>query len=203
MVTRHFRRRRTTMFRKTILALVAVALAAPFALSVSADAKPNGPQNINGPKFFPKPYPHPKPFPKPYPKPWPPQVYPKYPKPHIRPVIIVEQPVVQQVSRPVVRPVIVAAPPPKNCLTKEYTPEGMLTFKDLCTNEMASTPIPGTPAAAAAIQQQTQQAPQTDGTSSEAPTSNNFAGKSYEDFMASLRSGQGPANIETQPTAKN
>jgi hypothetical protein len=36
-----------------------------------------------------------------------------------------------------------------NCLTKEYTPEGAVVFKDLCTQEMAMNPPATTPAPAA------------------------------------------------------
>jgi hypothetical protein len=41
------------------------------------------------------------------------------------------------------RPVYVAARPvagPCTCLSKEYTPEGAVLFKDRCTNEMAMNP---------------------------------------------------------------
>ena len=40
-------------------------------------------------------------------------------------------------SRPVV-----SAPGPCTCLSKEYTPEGAVLFKDRCTNEMAMNPPP-------------------------------------------------------------
>lgn len=48
--------------------------------------------------------------------------------------------------RPVVyaaRPVVYSAAPVVNrctCLTKEYTPEGAVLFKDICTNEAAINP---------------------------------------------------------------
>lgn len=44
-------------------------------------------------------------------------------------------PVVYGVSRP-------AVAGPCMCLTKEYTPEGAVLFKDRCTNEMAMNPPP-------------------------------------------------------------
>jgi hypothetical protein len=47
------------------------------------------------------------------------------------------------------------------CLTKEYTPEGAVVFKDLCTKEMAMNP-PETPAPAADYSPASQQ-PQTQG----------------------------------------
>jgi len=68
--------------------------------------------------------------------------------------------------RPVgyVRPVVAG---PCTCLTKDYTPEGIVVFKDLCTKEMASAPVDGGPAKA-----------------SEAEGPANFAGKSYQDYLA-------------------
>ncbi len=56
---------------------------------------------------------------------------------------------------------------PCTCLWKSYTPEGAVVFKDLCTKEMASAPVDGAPAQASEIQ---------------AP--NNFAGKTYQDYLA-------------------
>ena len=68
--------------------------------------------------------------------------------------------------RPVgyVRPVVEGT---CNCLTKDYTPEGTVVFKDLCTKEMASAPGEGAPAQASEIQ-----------------TPGNFAGKTYKDYVA-------------------
>lgn len=53
----------------------------------------------------------------------------------------------------VARPAVAAVPGPCTCLTKEYTPEGVVVFKDRCTNEMAMNPPP------AAAPQQTSYAP--------------------------------------------
>ena len=57
-------------------------------------------------------------------------------------------------------------PGPCTCLTKNYTPEGMVVFQDLCTKEMASAPVDGTNDQAAAAQ---------------GPV--NFAGQTYEDYL--------------------
>jgi len=57
-------------------------------------------------------------------------------------------------------------PGPCTCLTKNYTPEGMVVFQDLCTKEMASAPVDGTSDQAAAEQ---------------APAS--YAGKTYQDYL--------------------
>src|SRR5437868_1122030 len=48
-----------------------------------------------------------------------------------------------------VRPVVSNGP--CTCLTKDYTPEGQVVFKDLCTKEMAMAPVDGTPEKASAV----------------------------------------------------
>jgi len=58
-------------------------------------------------------------------------------------------------------------PGPCTCLTKEYTPDGTVVFKDLCTKEMASAPVDGAPV---------------QGGQNADP--NNFAGKTYQDYLA-------------------
>ncbi len=131
------------MFRKLTLALAAIAIAASAMVSVDAQAKPNKP---NGQIKIIKPL-HPKPH--------------LHGHRHIRPVYVVE--------RSYVRPVMLSAPVRSicTCLTKEYTPEGTVVFKDLCTKEMASAPVEGAPMQ-----------------SSEAQSPQNFAGKTYQDFLA-------------------
>ncbi len=61
-----------------------------------------------------------------------------------------------------------------NCLTKEYTPEGTVVFKDLCTQEMASAPVDGAPEK-----------------TSDAQSPANFAGKTYQDYLAANPPGSG------------
>ena len=39
---------------------------------------------------------------------------------------------------------VVAAPRPCTCLTKEYTPDNLVVFKDVCTKEVASAPVGNT-----------------------------------------------------------
>jgi hypothetical protein len=74
-------------------------------------------------------------------------------------------------ARGYIRPVRYALPVvssgPCTCLTKDYTPEGIVVFRDLCTKEMASAPVDGSPAQASEVQ---------------APTS--MAGKTYQDYLA-------------------
>ena len=83
---------------------------------------------------------------------WP--LYPK-PKPGVTPIVTpIYKPVPVFVPRPVVvsRPVVVGGPTymvsrpvvsrpgPCTCLSKEYTQEGAVLFKDNCTKEMAMNP---------------------------------------------------------------
>jgi hypothetical protein len=53
-------------------------------------------------------------------------------------------------------PATYAATPTCNCLTKQYTQDGAVVFKDLCTKEMAMNP-PATPAPATLGETQPQQ----------------------------------------------
>jgi len=78
-------------------------------------------------------------------------------------------------------PAVVAAPGPCTCLTKTYTPSGLVVFADICTKESASagvdgsadaTQVPTTPVAATAV-------PMT-----VVPTTPNYAGRTYEDYLA-------------------
>jgi hypothetical protein len=68
--------------------------------------------------------------------------------------------------RPVTYAVRTVSPGPCTCLTKDYTPDGQVVFKDLCTKEMASAPVDGV-----ADQAQAEQSP------------SNFAGKTYRDYL--------------------
>jgi hypothetical protein len=68
--------------------------------------------------------------------------------------------------RPVTYAVRTVSPGPCTCLTKDYTPDGQVVFKDLCTKEMASAPVDGV-----ADQAQAEQSP------------SNFAGKTYQDYL--------------------
>jgi hypothetical protein len=90
-------------------------------------------------------------------------VTPKFPKPVIVSPVVVERPIIRPVHL-VQRPVATTC----NCLTKEYTQDGQVMFKDLCTQEMAMAPVPGAE-------------PQK---SSEAQPSSNYAGKTYQDYLA-------------------
>jgi len=83
-------------------------------------------------------------------------------------------------ERVYVRPVALATPiveGPCTCLWKGYTPDGNVVFKDLCTKETAMAPVDGAPAQASEIQ---------------AP--GNFAGKTYQDYLAANPQQQAPAD---------
>ena len=73
-----------------------------------------------------------------------------------------------------------AAPGPCTCLTKTYTPTGLVVFADICTKESASAPVDSTADAA--------QAPTTPPPAAQAPaateTPSNFAGRTYQDYLA-------------------
>jgi hypothetical protein len=63
-------------------------------------------------------------------------------------------------------PVVDTVRGPCTCLTKNYTPEGMVVFQDVCTKEMASAPVDGVADQASAVQ---------------APAS--YAGQTYQDYL--------------------
>ena len=62
---------------------------------------------------------------------------------------------------------VAAAPGPCTCLTKSYTPAGLVVFADVCTKEAASARVDGNTSDA-----------------TQAPTSSNYAGRRYKDFLA-------------------
>lgn len=147
------------MSRKSTL--IALATAASFGLVMASvgtvSAKPNFPNNgkIAQPKI--KPFPHPGPkgpkivMPKPNKPHWHPH-WPKHPKWHVH----VKHPRIWYAPRPVIYGAVAPVVTTTNrctCLTKEYTPEGAVLFKDICTNEAAINP----PAVAPTAQVQPQQ----------------------------------------------
>ena len=89
-------------------------------------------------------------------------------------------------------PAIVTAPTPGpcTCLTKNYTPSGLVVFADVCTKESASASVygssdasqaPTTPVAATAV-------PMT-----VVPTTPNYAGRTYDDYLAANPQAANPA----------
>ena len=83
------------------------------------------------------------------------------------------------------------SPGPCSCLTKTYTPTGLVVFADVCTRESASAPAMDDTADAS-------KAPTTDVPAkatpiSQVPTKPNYAGRTYEQYLA--------ANPQLQPQA--
>ena len=76
---------------------------------------------------------------------------------------------------------VAAAPGPCTCLTKTYTPTDLVVFADICTKESASAPLDSTADAT--------QTPTTPPPAAQAPaataTPSNFAGRTYQDYLAS------------------
>lgn len=103
-------------------------------LKLAQPYKPVPPIVTPNPNFYPKI--------KPY-------YFPKY-YPVAQPVTVIE-PVYMSGKTAKPAPVANAG---KDCLNKEITAEGLVIFRDLCTNEVAVTAVPGTPAAAAMEAQQ-------------------------------------------------
>lgn len=93
------------------------------------------------------------------------------------------------VEAPVLERAVAAGP--CSCLTKTYTPEGLVVFADICTKESASAPALDDTADAS-------KAPTTDVPAkatpiSQVPTKPNYAGRTYEQYLA--------ANPQLQPQA--
>ena len=138
------------MSRKLILSLAAIAtLASASLVSASADAMVLRGGHGGPPVLHPIHPGHPGHV----------HYWPHY-RPHFRPVFVHRYESVRPVA------VSVAEPAPCSCLTKDYTPEGQVVFKDLCTKEMASAPVDGSAAQA-----------------SEADPAN-YAGRTYQDYLA-------------------
>jgi hypothetical protein len=87
----------------------------------------------------------------------------------------------------------VAAPGPCTCLTKTYTPTGLVVFADICTKEAASAPVDNT---ADATQGPTTPPPASQPTGATA-TPSNFAGRTYQEYLAAN------PQAATQAPAKN
>ncbi len=84
---------------------------------------------------------------------------------------------------------VVATPGPCTCLTKTYTKDGLVVFADVCTKEAASARVDGT--ATGAIDVPTDgkatplsNAPVDNKATAQQPTSPNYAGRTYADFLA-------------------
>jgi hypothetical protein len=91
---------------------------------------------------------------------------------------------------------VVAAPGPCTCLTKTYTQDGLVVFADVCTKEAASARVDGaemTPVPPVKSSELTPPPPppnaavESQPDVSQAPTTNNYAGKTFKDFLAAQK----------------
>ncbi len=73
-------------------------------------------------------------------------------------------------------------PAPCTCLTKTYTPAGLVVFADVCTKESASAPA--TDDTADASKAPTTTVPAKATPIAQVPTTPNYAGRTYEDYLA-------------------
>jgi hypothetical protein len=101
-------------------------------------------------------------------------------------------------------PAPVSVPGPCTCLTKTYTPTGLVVFADVCTKESASAPA--TDDTADASQAPTSPVAATATPMSQVPTTPNYAGRTYTDYLAANPqfaqpqvSTQAPAQTPTAP----
>ena len=83
-------------------------------------------------------------------------------------------------------PYVAPTPGPCTCLTKNYTPDGLVVFADVCTKESASAPVDGRAADATQVPTTDAKAAP-DATQTPTPAANaatNYAGRTYKDYLA-------------------
>ena len=91
-------------------------------------------------------------------------------------------------------------PAPCTCLTKTYTPTGLVVFADVCTKESASAPA--TDDTADASTAPTAPVAATATPMSEVPTAPNYAGRTYDDYLAANPQSAQP-QVSTQPSQQS
>jgi hypothetical protein len=108
-------------------------------------------------------------------------------------------------------PVIQPAAGLCTCLTKTYTPDGLVVFADVCTKEAASAPVDQSADAAQAPTSGATQGPSVSAMQAstidaakvattdvaKVPTSPNYAGRTYADYLAATQ------QAASQPAPKN
>ena len=92
-------------------------------------------------------------------------------------------------------PSAAVTPGPCTCLTKTYTPAGLVVFADICTKESASAPAADD--AADASQAPSTPVPAKATPIAEVPTAPNYAGKTYDEYLAA-----NPQNANPQASAQ-
>jgi hypothetical protein len=73
---------------------------------------------------------------------------------------------------------------PCTCLTKTYTPDGLVVFADVCTKEAASARVDGGAAVATPVPPADKTSDATEAQpAAAAPSSQNYAGRTYQEFL--------------------
>ena len=87
---------------------------------------------------------------------------------------------------------------PCTCLTKTYTPDGLVVFADICTKEAASARVDGGAAAATPVPpvDKSSDATEAQPDAAAAPTSQNYAGRTYQEFLAANGQAASQANLK-------
>ena len=86
---------------------------------------------------------------------------------------------------------------PCTCLTKTYTPDGLVVFADVCTREAASARVDGGADAATPVPPADKSSDATDAQpAAAAPTSQSYAGRTYQDFLAANGLAASQANLK-------
>jgi len=107
---------------------------------------------------------------------------------------VVDAPVVESVAP-------VSGPGPCTCLTKSYTPSGLVVFADVCTKESASAPLNAT--VGDATQVPTSPVAATTVPMSAVPTAPNYAGRTYDDYLAANPQLTNPQAANQQAPQRN
>jgi hypothetical protein len=87
---------------------------------------------------------------------------------------------------------------PCTCLTKTYTPDGLVVFADVCTKEAASARVDGSAAAPTPVPpiDKSSDATEVQPADAAAPTAQNYAGRTYQEFLAANGQAASQANLK-------
>ena len=87
---------------------------------------------------------------------------------------------------------------PCTCLTKTYTADGLVVFADVCTKEAASARVDGSADTATPVPpaDKSSEATEAQPAVATAPTSQNYAGRTYQEFLAANGQAASQANLK-------
>jgi hypothetical protein len=87
---------------------------------------------------------------------------------------------------------------PCTCLTKTYTADGLVVFADVCTKEAASARVDGSADTATPVPpaDKSSDATEDQPAVAAAPTSQNYAGRTYQDYLAANGKAGSEANLK-------